>query len=74
MEDNIYKDLVLMKEGSPLGSSWKEFIAYCMAKNVELLARAETEQEIFRLQGKHRLYKEMLTLPEMIKRNNTNGE
>jgi len=62
-----------MKEGAPLGSAWKEFITYCMNKNVELLARADTEQEIFRLQGKHRLYKEMLTLPEMIKRNTDNA-
>ncbi len=73
MEDNVYKDLVLMKEGTPLGSAWKEFVTYSMSRNVELLARAETEQEIFRLQGRHRLYKEMLTLPETIKRNNEHG-
>ena len=68
-QTNVYKELVLLKENSPLGSSWKEFISYCMTKNIELLARAETESEIFRLQGKHQLYREMLTLPETIKRN-----
>ena len=71
--DNPYKDLVLMKEGAPLGTAWKEFISFCMERNVELLSRAETEQEIFRLQGKHRLYKEMLTLPITIKRNSEHG-
>ena len=73
MQDNPYQDLKLMQEGMPLGFAWKEYILYCLEKNVELLSRADTEADIFRLQGKHRLYKEMLTLPTSIRRSNENG-
>ena len=62
-----------MQEGTPLANAWKEYLEYCMARNIDLLARATTEIDIFRLQGQHKLYKEMLTLPISIKRNNENG-
>jgi hypothetical protein len=73
MENNLYSGLKLLQEGTPLANAWKEYITYCMNRNMDLLARAETDTEIFRLQGQHKLYKEMMILPTSIKRNNENA-
>ena len=61
-----------MREGTPTGIAWIEFIEVAKAKTVAQLLRAAPE-DLVGLQHKLRLFEEMLQLPKLIKENNANG-
>ena len=72
MENNIYANLKLMREGTPTGIAWIEFIEVAKAKTIAQLLRA-SQEDLVGLQHKLRLYEELQQLPSLIKRNTENA-